>query len=57
MYVAQSARRNVRLAIAIRGTNPISITDWLFGDFMVTHLFPWAYGDPASIRNARYFRE
>ena len=51
MYVAQSADEK-RLAIAIRGTNPISITDWLFGDFMATHLVPWTYGDPSSIRNA-----
>jgi hypothetical protein len=52
MYVAQSLVKPSALAVAIRGTNPVSLTDWVFGDFMVTHRFPWAYGDPASIRNA-----
>src|SRR6266436_74360 len=50
MYVAQSAND---LAIAIRGTNPISLTDWVFGDFMFTHQVPWAYGNPASIQKAQ----
>jgi lipase (class 3) len=52
MYVAQSLVEPSALAVAIRGTNPISLSDWVFGDFMVTHRFPWAYGDPESIRNA-----
>jgi len=52
MYVAQSADQQ-NLAIAIRGTNPISLTDWVFGDFMVTHQVPWDYGNPASIQKAK----
>jgi len=52
MFVAQSLVETSALAIAIRGTNPISLIDWVFGDFMVTHRVPWAYGDPASIQNA-----
>src|SRR5215469_10011944 len=35
MFVAESLAAPPTLAIAIRGTNPISITDWLFGDLMV----------------------
>jgi hypothetical protein len=30
--------------VAIRGTNPISLFDWVFGDFMVLRQVPWAYG-------------
>jgi Lipase (class 3) len=52
MYVAQSQVEPSALAIAIRGTNPISLIDWVFGDFMVAHRVPWTYGDPASIQNA-----
>ncbi len=51
MYVSQNVAND--LAIAIRGTNPISLTDWVFGDLMVTHQVPWAYGNPASIKNAK----
>jgi Lipase (class 3) len=52
MYVAQSADQQ-NLAIAIRGTNPISLTDWVFGDFMVTQQVPWVYGNPASTKDAK----
>jgi Lipase (class 3) len=52
MYVAQSADLQ-NLAIAIRGTNPISLTDWVFGDLMVTHQVSWAYGDTTDIKDAK----
>jgi hypothetical protein len=48
MFVAESLAAPRTLAIAIRGTNPISITDWLFGDLMVTHQEPWPYGTGAG---------
>jgi hypothetical protein len=30
-----------RYAVAIRGTNPVSLFDWVFGDLWVNQLFPW----------------
>ena len=35
MYVVRHARERHRYVVAIRGTNPISASDWLFGDFWV----------------------
>ena len=51
MYVAKRQENGSRpldldLAIAIRGTNPISLTDWVFGDLLVTEQKPWNYGAP-----------
>jgi hypothetical protein len=44
MYVARHARQRHRLVVAIRGTNPISAADWLFGDFWVATTVAWPYG-------------
>lgn len=50
MYVVRHARERHRYVIAIRGTNPISASDWLFGDFWVAATVPWPYtGDGAAI--------
>jgi hypothetical protein len=35
MYVVQHRREPTRYVVVIRGTNPISASDWLFGDFWV----------------------
>jgi hypothetical protein len=43
MYVARNRQEPATFAIAIRGTDPISATDWLFGDLLVTRQRPWAY--------------
>ena len=43
MYVVQSRREPTRYVVAIRGTNPISASDWLFGDFWVSTTVPWPY--------------
>ena len=34
------------LAIVIRGTNPLSLMDWIKGDFAVSQMTPWNYGKP-----------
>jgi Lipase (class 3) len=52
MYVAQSSEKPSSFAIAIRGTNPISVSDWVFGDLMVTHQVPWAYGNQQAMQGA-----
>lgn len=38
-----------RYVVAIRGTNPISFFDWLFGDLWVRHQVPWTNGAEARI--------
>ena len=52
IYVAQSTETSGTVAIAIRGTNPVSLTDWVFGDLMITHQVPWLYGDPAATQGS-----
>lgn len=49
MYVVQSVEAPNRYVVAIRGTNPVASTDWLFGDLLVdtTVAWPYASGDAA----------
>lgn len=54
MYVVRSVPHPHRYVIAIRGTNPVALLDWLLGDFMVGAQVPWPCGSgampsPASI--------
>lgn len=48
MYVVQHRREPARYVVAIRGTNPIAATDWLFGDFQVRTTVPWPYAPAAD---------
>jgi hypothetical protein len=43
MYVVRQRRAPERLVIAIRGTSPVLLSDWWFGDFWVTTTVPWPY--------------
>jgi hypothetical protein len=43
MYVAQSAATPSQYAIAIAGTNPKSILDWIIEDGFVAWQVPWVY--------------
>jgi len=43
MYVVQKKGAEGEYVIAIRGTNPVSISDWLFNDFMVRKMKKWPY--------------
>ena len=50
MYVVRHKRDRQRYVAAIRGTNPVASTDWLFGDFWVGQTVPWPYAsDGAAI--------
>jgi lipase (class 3) len=50
MYVVRHARERHRYVVAVRGTNPISASDWFLGDFWVATTVPWPYaGDGAAI--------
>lgn len=48
MYVVQNRREPTRYVVAIRGTNPIEASDWLFGDFWVSTTVPWPYARAAD---------
>jgi len=48
MYVVQHRREPARYVVAIRGTNPIAVSDWLFGDFWVSTTVPWPYARAAD---------
>jgi hypothetical protein len=48
MYVVQNRRAPTRYVVAIRGTNPISASDWLFGDFWVSATVSWPYARAAE---------
>jgi hypothetical protein len=47
MYVARKLPFDLQpstFAIVVRGTNPISLRDWIFGDLMVARQVAWTYG-------------
>lgn len=48
MYVVRHRRERARHVVAIRGTNPIAASDWLFGDFWVSATVPWPYARAAD---------
>jgi len=48
MYVARSLSAPNRLVVAIRGTNPLSLPDWVFGDFWVGETVAWPYATAAE---------
>jgi hypothetical protein len=41
----QSVDDPTRFVVAVRGTNPISLTDWMRGDLDVAQPAPWPFGD------------
>src|SRR5262245_62066525 len=56
MYVARQLDRPSgsppRYAIAIRGTNPVSLFDWIFGDFWVQLQIEWNAADDPSAKTS-----
>jgi hypothetical protein len=56
MYVARSRQIPQRYVVALRGTNPVSLTDWLLGDFVVDPTVGWPFGnDGAAISSSTAF--
>jgi len=50
MYIVRNVQVPSRYVVAIRGTNPIASSDWLFGDFLVGTTVQWPYAnDNAAI--------
>jgi hypothetical protein len=48
MYVVRHRHEPDRHVVAIRGTNPILLSDWRLGDFWVTATVPWPYAPTGS---------
>jgi len=48
MFVVKSRSAAPRYVVAVRGTNPLSLTDWLFGDFVVDPTVAWPFADDGS---------
>ncbi|HVO23289.1 MAG TPA: hypothetical protein VMW56_06635 [Candidatus Margulisiibacteriota bacterium] len=44
MYVVRNATRPSQLVVAVRGTNPLSCTDWTKGDLDVATVVRWPFG-------------
>jgi hypothetical protein len=48
MYVVRQRQGPPRYVVAVRGTNPISGFDWVFGDFWTAVQMPWPYANDGS---------
>jgi hypothetical protein len=48
-FVAHDRTHPTRYAVVLRGTNPLSLTDWVFGDGWVLYDEAWAEGRPEHI--------
>jgi hypothetical protein len=53
MYVAQSRAQPSCFVVAVRGTNPLSLFDWVFGDLLTRRQVPWPYGTGPDVKDAR----
>jgi hypothetical protein len=53
MYVARSITDPSALVIAIRGTNTLSLSDWIFGDLVIEPMVDWHYDDSAKSNGAK----
>jgi hypothetical protein len=48
MYVVRNRQARHRYVVALRGTHPISSSDWLFGDFLVAKTVRWPFATDES---------
>ena len=48
MYVAHNLDQPSRYAVAIAGTNPVSLFDWFIEDFLVALQIPWEFAGGAG---------
>lgn len=46
MYVVRNIQDPTQYVVAIRGTNPVSLSDWLVEDFDVISMVKWPYAKP-----------
>ncbi len=56
MYVVRHTSNRARYVVAVRGTNPVSLSDWLLGDLNVASSVPWPFDpDGAQISTSTAF--
>ncbi|HEX7423498.1 MAG TPA: hypothetical protein VF311_06380, partial [Terriglobales bacterium] len=48
VYVVRCRLTPARYVVVIRGTNPVSAFDWLFGDLWTGRVTPWSYANQAG---------
>jgi hypothetical protein len=53
MYVVRHRHLPARYVIVVRGTNPVDLFDWLFGDFLPHRQVPWHPVDNGLAAGAR----
>jgi hypothetical protein len=46
LYVVQSTQDPTQYVVATSGTDPWSVSDWVFEDLLVKYMLPWPYGNP-----------
>jgi hypothetical protein len=51
-FVVRNRRQPARLAVVIRGTNPLSAFDWVCGDLWTDRVVPWRSGERLSAPGA-----
>jgi len=56
MFVVRGNEDPGKLVVAIRGTNPLSLKDWLIEDFDVVPMTKWKYGEKAKGLNPKISR-
>ena len=49
MYVVRHRQVRHRYVVAVRGTHPISSSDWLFGDFLVAKTVRWPFATDGAV--------
>jgi hypothetical protein len=47
-FVVRDRRQPARLCVVIRGTNPLSAFDWIYGDLWTNRVVPWHWGDRSA---------
>lgn len=56
MYVVQHRDERERYVVAVRGTNPLALSDWVFGDFDVGSTVAWPFAsDGAALSKSTAF--
>ncbi|HZR81373.1 MAG TPA: hypothetical protein VFD92_09795 [Candidatus Binatia bacterium] len=52
MYVVRDRAKPCRLVLAVRGTNPVASSDWLFGDLWVGMTVGWPFSNDGAAVSA-----
>jgi hypothetical protein len=48
MFVVRSRSAPQHYVVSVRGTNPLSLADWLLGDFAVRKTVPWPFSEEGA---------